>query len=201
MRRRYRMRERAAQVTATRDRIVDATIALYTDVGISATTLRAVGVRADVAPATLRNHFPTRNDLDLAIIQRLTAGVVLPDRSIFDGAASLRERLSRLIQAGGTFTDDASRLFRMWLREPMLTAPWIEQGAKYGAMWDELIREALGPLADDTEAITVLRAVIHPVFFQSVRGGTRSTDQAAALVTAVVSPWFAARARRPTRST
>lgn len=195
----YRLGEREAQVQATRDRIVNAAIELYSEVGISATTMREIGVRADVAPGTLRNHFPTRDDLDRAMVERLTAAVALPDVSIFEGARSMEERLARVIQAGAVFMDQAGPVYRMWLREPMLTAPWIEKGTEYGARWTELMRAALGSLADDDDAMTVLRSVLHPEFFERIRAARRSTDEASALVTAVVVPWFAARARAAAR--
>jgi len=60
--------------------------------------------------------------------------------------------------------------------------------------------EALAATADDAEAMAMLRAVIQPEFFDGVRAGTRSTDDAAALVTAVVVPWFAARLRDSARA-
>lgn len=191
----YRLGERATQMEATRARIVDAAIELYTEVGISASTMAELAARADVAPNTLRNHFPTRDLLDRAMIERLTADVPLPDRSIFEGARSIEERLARVIRAGGVFLEQAHGLYRMWLREKMLTQPWLEKGAEYGARWDELMRVALGPLADDDEAMVVLRAVIQPGFFDSLRADGRSMDAAAALATAVVGPWFAERAR------
>lgn len=197
MPRRHRLGERTAQVQATRDRIIEAAIELYTEVGISAATMREIGVRADVAPGTLRNHFVTRSELDRAMVERLTADVTLPDPSIFDGARSMEERLARVIRAGGVFMEQARRLYRMWLREPMLIDPWSTKGAEYGARWDELMRMALGPLADDEEAMAVLRAVIHPEFFDSIRARKRSSDEASALVTAVVVPWFTARTREP----
>jgi len=199
MPRRYRLGERrGAQMQTTRDRIVDAAIELYLEVGISAATTREIGVRADVAPGTLRNHFRAREDLDRAMVERMTSEIPLPDTSIFDGASSIEERLARIIRAGGTFMDQASRLYRMWLREPMLSGPWAEKGAEYGARWDELMRTALGPLADDEEALAILRAALHPDFFASVRAGKRSMADASALVAAVVTPWFAARARDST---
>jgi AcrR family transcriptional regulator len=191
----YRLGQRAAQLQATRDRIVDAAIELYTEVGISAATMREIGVRADVAPGTLRNHFPRRDDLDRAMIERMASEVRLPDLTIFDGARSIEERLARVVRAAGVFVEQGRRLYRMWLSEPMLTAPWIEKGAEYGTRWEELMRTALGPLADDERAMAVLRATIHPQFFDSIRAGKGSMDEAAALVTAVVVPWFAARAR------
>lgn len=192
----YRMGERTTQLQATRERILDAAIELYTEVGISATTMSEIAARADVVPGTLRNHFPTRDALDRAMVERLTATIPLPDHSIFEGARTIEERLGRVIQAGGDFIEQARGLYRMWLREKMLTTPWVEKGAEYGARWDELMRTALGPLADDEEAMAVLRAVIQPEFFDSIRAGTMSTEAASALVTAVVGPWFADRDRR-----
>jgi AcrR family transcriptional regulator len=195
MPRSYRLGERTAQVQATRDRIVEAAVELYTEVGISAATMREIGVRADVAPGTLRNHFAAREDLDRAMVERLTAGLQLPDLSIFDGALTIEDRLERVIRAGAVFMEQGRRLYRMWLREPMLAGPWAAKGSEYGARWDELMRTALGPLADDEDAMAILRAVIHPSFFDSVRAGRRSTGEASALVTALVVPWFGARVR------
>jgi len=197
----YRLGVRAAQIQATRARIVEAAIELYTEVGISAATLREVGRRADVAPGTLRNHFPTREALERAMVQQLTAAAPLPDLSIFDGARSMEDRLERLIRVAGTFLDQAQPMYRMWLREPMVSGPWAETGAAYGARWDELIRAALGPLADDVEATAIVRAVMEPTFFESLRAGGRTTEEVSALVTALIVPWFVVRsASAPRRS-
>lgn len=207
----YRLGERARQMHATRERIVEAAVELYIEKGISSTTIREIGVRADVAPGTLRSHFPSRESLERAMVERLTAEAPLPDASLFEGARTISQRLERLICAGGRFLDGAQRLYRMSLREPMLTGPWAEKGAEYGARWNELMRIALGPLADDDDAIAVLRGVLEPAFFEQVRGGKRTTDQAAMLITAAIVPWYrqreadavrrvAARARRSRRS-
>ena len=190
----YRLGKRAGQMQATRARIVEAAIELYIEVGISGTTMRQVGIRADVAPGTLRSHFPTRRALDEAMVERVTAEIPLPDDSLFDGADSLEERVRRLIVATGRFLDRADRLYRMWLREPMLTSPWTETGAAYGARWDALQRIALGPLGDDPDARAVVRAVMEPPFFDSIRGGTRTTADASTLIAEAIVPWLAARA-------
>lgn len=194
MPRTYRMGQRETQFNATRDRILEAAIDLYSEVGISAATMREIGLRADVAPGTLRNHFPTREDLDRAMVERMAAEITLPELSLFDGAATVEERLRRLLQVGGVFLDQGRRLYRMWLREPMLTAPWSEKGAEFGRRWDQLMRTALGELADDEEAMAVLRSVLHPQFFDALRAGRRSTDEAASLIAELVVPWVADRA-------
>jgi AcrR family transcriptional regulator len=189
----YRLGARAAQMQATRDRIVEAAIELYTEQGISRTTLRQVGERADVAPGTLRNHFASRADLERAMVERLTAEAPLPDAWILDGAQSIGERIERLMLATGRFLDRASRLYRMWLREPMLTGPWSVAGQSYGTRWAELTRIALGPLAADEEATALVQAISQPAFFQGIRAGRRSTDEAARLISHVVAGWFEAR--------
>lgn len=199
MPRTYRLGEREARIQATRERIIEAAAELYVEVGISAATLRAIGERADVAQGTMRNHFRSREDLDQALVTHLTSTIRLPKPSMFDGARSIEERVERLIRAGGTFIDEARQVYAMWLREPMLTGPWAEKGAEFGRHWDDLMRAALGSIADADEALAVLRAVIHPSFFDNLRVGGRSTEDAAALATAVVAPWFAALERSQAR--
>jgi AcrR family transcriptional regulator len=194
MPRRYRLGEREVQMRATRHRIVEAAIELSIEVGISHATMRQVGLRADVAPGTLRNHFPSRRALEEAMVEQLAAEGPLPDASIFDGAGSLEERVGRLLLVTGTFIDRAGRLYRMWLREPMLASPWTEAGARYGARWAELQRLALGQLADDEDVQAVFRMIMAPPSFDALRGETRSTEEASALITAAVVPWLLARA-------
>jgi AcrR family transcriptional regulator len=191
--RRYRLGERAASIRATRDRILAAAMALYAEIGISRATLREIGTRADVAPGTLRSHFPTRVDLDRAIVDRLAALAPLPEPAIFHGATGIADRIARLMHAGAVFSEQARPLYRMWLREPMLTAPWAEKGAEYGSRWNALMRAALGPLADDGDAMAVVRAAIHPQFFESLRVGGRSGDDAASLAAEVVTSWLVER--------
>jgi AcrR family transcriptional regulator len=187
------MGERIARVEATRERIVEAAIELYAELGISGTTMRLLALRADVAPGTLRNHFGSREVLDRALIERLGTEAPLPELSMFEGAGSVAERLRRLIRVTGTFMDQSARIQKMWLRERMLTPVWIEAGATYGARWDQLFRSALGPLADDPDAMAMIRAVLEPSFFEHVRGDTRTTTEVSDLIASVITPWFAQR--------
>lgn len=196
----YRLGEREARIRATRDRILDAAIDLYAEVGISAATFTEIGLRADVAPGTLRSHFPTRDALDRAMVDRLASEVDLPDASIFDGARSIEARLARLLRAGAVFSEQGRRLHRMWLREPMLTPAWLEKGDEFGSRWEMLVRATLGPLAEDEDALAVLRATIHPDFFDRLRGGVRTPEEAAALAAAALAPWFRRRSRRAARA-
>jgi AcrR family transcriptional regulator len=195
MPRTYRLGRRSAQKGRTRTRIVEAAIDLYIELGVSRTTMQQVARSADVAPGTLRNHFPSRDELDRAIVDCALAEMQAPDLSIYDGLTTVGERLTRLSRETGAFLDRAGRWYRMWLREPMVTGVWAEAGAAYGARWDRLFREALGRLADDADAMAMLRAMMHPTFFEAVRSGQRSTDETANLIAAALTPWLEAGGR------
>lgn len=195
MPRTYRLGKRSAQKDLTRTRIVEVAIELYMELGLTRTTMLEVARRADVAPGTLRNHFPSREDLDRAIVDQALAEMQAPDLAIYDGLATIGTRLARLCRQTGAFLDRAGRWYRMWLRESMVTGVWAEAGAAYGARWDKLFREALGPLADDADAMAILRATMHPTFFEAVGSGRRSTDETADLIAALLTPWLEARLR------
>lgn len=186
------MGERARLLSATRERILEAAIELFTERGRSLTTLRDVGLRADVAPGTLRNHFRSRDVLEAAVVERLTDEAWLPPLTMFDGARSMDDRIHRLLDETGMFLDRAARLYRMWLREPMLDGVWSEAGARYGAHWEQVMRRALGPLAGDGLSMTVLRAFSQPAFFDAVRAGG-PTAQAAELAADLILPWLKTR--------
>lgn len=197
MPRRYKLGQRADQMAITRARIVQAAVELYTERGISATTMKDIAERADVAPGTVANHFSTREDLDRAIVERAVADMASPDPSIFEGCATLAERLAVICREAGVFLERAAPWYRMWLREPMLGGPWDEAGAAAGARWDALFRATLGPLADDVEAMVVLRASMTPGYYDAVRSGVgtghataRSTEETAELIAAVLTAWL-----------
>jgi len=54
----YQMGKRAESAAQTRQRIVQATMALHRDRGIAATTMKDIAARADVGIGTLYHHFP-----------------------------------------------------------------------------------------------------------------------------------------------
>jgi AcrR family transcriptional regulator len=61
--RRYTQTKRAARQAATRDRIVQATLALHEEVGPRATTVSAIAERAGVQRLTVYRHFPDETAL------------------------------------------------------------------------------------------------------------------------------------------
>src|SRR5215472_1513564 len=75
------MRRRAEQIGQTRQRIVDAAVALHGSVGPAATTVAAIAERAGVTRLTVYRHFPDDDALFAACSAQWTSGQHLPDPS------------------------------------------------------------------------------------------------------------------------
>lgn len=94
----YRLRERAAQQEATRQRIIEATADLHATVGPAATTVSAVAERAGVQRLTVYRHFPDEAGLFAACAGYNAARHPPPDpalwRAIPQGPARAEAALS-----------------------------------------------------------------------------------------------------------
>lgn len=64
--RKYELKKRAERQLETRQRIVEATVALHTELGPSRTTVSAIADRARVQRHTVYAHFPDERELTLA---------------------------------------------------------------------------------------------------------------------------------------
>lgn len=98
-RRPYRLGKRAEAAAATRRRIVEATLRVHDDQGISNTSIRDVADRAGVAPATVLNHFPRMGDLIRACGQLSDALFPMPTAAVLVGARDAAERVRRAARA------------------------------------------------------------------------------------------------------
>ncbi len=137
----------------TRDRILDCAEALFAERGLAGTAVRDIAREAGLTPASLYNHFPGKQALYEAVLERgvvplieLLEGLPSADPSPerIDAAIdavmahmSRHPRLPRLVQhealTGGAYL---ARLGRSWMR------PLIEQGVSAmkqsaGLSWEE----------------------------------------------------------------
>src|SRR4051794_15376570 len=98
--RRYEAKERARRQEATRQRIVDATVALHREVGPARTTIAEVARRASVGRVTVYNHFPDDVSLLAACSAHFVASHPPPDpgawAAIADPEARLRTALEQV---------------------------------------------------------------------------------------------------------
>jgi AcrR family transcriptional regulator len=104
--RKYELKERAAKQEATRQRIVDATVALHREVGPARTTISAVAERAGVQRLTVYRHFPDEAALIGACASDWQAAHPVPDpgrwNEIKDPEARLRTALGELYRYYGS---------------------------------------------------------------------------------------------------
>jgi AcrR family transcriptional regulator len=89
----YRMSRRAERVEATRRRIVQAAVALHSELGIVRTTISAVAERAGVQRLTVYSHFPDETTMVLACRSHWIAANPLPDMG---GWAPISDPVARL---------------------------------------------------------------------------------------------------------
>ena len=105
-RRRYRLGRRAEAASATQRRIVEATLAVHDEQGISATSVRDIAERAGVAPSTVLHHFPVMDDLIRACGELSQRLLPMPTESVLAGSSGAFERVRRMAQAMFEWWDD-----------------------------------------------------------------------------------------------
>jgi AcrR family transcriptional regulator len=91
----YELKLRAERQGQTRQRIVDATIALHTTLGPARTTISAIAERAGVQRHTVYSHFPDERALGLACSGCHAERYPLPDATEWRSLADPEQRLRR----------------------------------------------------------------------------------------------------------
>ena len=193
MPRSYSLGKRAEAVAATRQRIMDAALALYQEQGIAAITMHDVARRADVAPGTVANHFGSAQTLAAEAGQLLLTDLRLPPTAVFDGADSIADRVRILARELSAFFKRSEPWFQVWRREPGSFAAWAEVEERYYREFADLIRAAVGPLADDPEVVLIGATLIAPPVLDSLQAMGRSSEEAADLVASILVAWLARR--------
>ena len=89
-------RERKKQ--ETRDRIVTASLALFTKHGIEGSTIDDIALAADVGKGTIYNYFRTKNDIVVAFLMDIEREVQREIPHLAHGRGSLKSVLTSLIQ-------------------------------------------------------------------------------------------------------
>jgi AcrR family transcriptional regulator len=194
MPRSYRLGRRAETQAETRARIVAAATVIYRDQGMAAASNLAIARAADVAPATVRNHFPDPGDLAAAVLEGVIAGLRPPSAEIFAGAVGIRERVARLGDALVEFNVRSEPWWEVFTREPALTEAWAGGAEWYSRHVDGLYRQAIEPLGSDDTAVAVVTAVVGTPFYYALRGQGFPPEQAMDIGVELAVPWLEARA-------
>ena len=189
----YQLGKRAGPKAETRARIVAAAAALYRDRGMAAATTTAIAQAADVAPATVRNHFPEPADLAGEVFAAALEELQPPSQAIFDGVDGLDARIRALALELAAFYERSEPWWLAYQRDHELINAWSEGVDRYYRDIENLMQTSLGPLSTDETAVAVLSAVIGPPTFFALRARGMSSAAAAELTVDLVVPWLVAR--------
>ena len=190
MPRAYNLGRRAAPKADVRARIVAAAKAIYLERGLAAASNLAIARAADVAPATVRNHFPDAGELPRAVFEAVLEELQVPTPAIFEGASDLPTRLTRLAEALAAFYERSEPWWRAYEREPELVNAWGGGVDAYYADIEHLMRLALGDLGDDEQSLAVVSSVIGPPTFFALRSRGLAADDAVRLSLELALPWL-----------
>jgi AcrR family transcriptional regulator len=115
--RKYELKQRAAEMAETRRRITQAAVELHGTVGPARTTVSAVAERAGVQRHTVYRHFPTEAELYGACSAHWLAVNPLPDPAAWRGVGDPRERLARALDELYAYYERAESMLGNVLRD------------------------------------------------------------------------------------
>ena len=187
-RRSYRLGRRAEAAEETRRRIVEATSRLHAERGIADTSMKDIAERAGVSVGTVYHHFPTYPDAIAACGAYTAEQVPAPTEAIYDGAATRRERIERLVEA----------LFDYYERIPALAS--VRRDRHIAEVLDEVVEQeadnrltlaarAIGALKRDRQSALVA-ALVDLDVYRALRRQAFNTTRAAERIAALLNGWL-----------
>ncbi len=187
------MDKRKAAVQETRQRIVEATLALHAEKGIFGTSWQDIAHRADVSVGTVYKHFPSLDELVPAcgeLMYAITGPPSLEDAPrIFAGADSTEERLGRLISELFDFYERGAPYIETDFQERQLPAV-VEWEAYMRSIIAGLVREALVSAGPDERTVQAVSALLDFSTFKSFLDRDIPKEQAAKTMGEVLLCWI-----------
>jgi AcrR family transcriptional regulator len=187
------MDKRKAAVEETRQRILEATLALHSEKGIFGTSWQDIAKRADVSVGTVYKHFPSLDELVPAcgeLMYAITRPPSLEDApQIFAGANSLEERLERLVSELFDFYERGASYIETDFQERQLPAV-REWEAYMRATIAGLVREALIPAGPDERTVQAVSALLDFYTFKSFLDREIPKEQAAKTINELLLCWI-----------
>jgi AcrR family transcriptional regulator len=121
--RKLKLKQRAAHMAETRQRITEATYELHRSVGMAQTTISAIAARAGVQRLTVYHHFPREQELFQACISHGMALDPPPDPALWRERADPGERLRPgLLELYGWYRRNEALLLN-WQRDLPVVLP------------------------------------------------------------------------------
>ena len=198
--RKYELKQRAAEMAETRRRITEAAVGLHGTVGPARTTLSAIAKRAGVQRHTVYRHFPTETDLFGACSSHFFTTNPWPDLAPWRAIGDPQERLAHALAELYAYYEGTEPMFSNVLRDAQL----VDALRPTIVPFEDYLAEAAEILAADWPASGRRRRVLaaalrHAVDFQTWRSLTADNQitrtEAVELVTALVEAAAATRHR------
>lgn len=172
--RKYEQTRRAEQQAETRQRIVEAMVALHRDVGPARTTISAIAERAGVERLTVYRHFADESAMFQACSAHFITEIGQPDPAAWEGVSEPAERLRAALLA---FYDYYRRGEDM-LAHVHRDVPQLPALAVVMAPWDafvDAVRDGLleGWAAPAPVQPQLVAAVAHALRFETWRSLAR----------------------------
>ena len=191
--RKYSMDKRKAAVQETRQRILEATLALHSQKGIFGTSWQDIARRADVSVGTVYKHFPSLDELVPAcgeLMYAITQPPSLEDAPrIFEGARSLEERLERLIEELFGFYERGAPYIETDFQERQL--PEVREWEAYMLTTIAgLVREAFVPARPDEVTVQAVSALLDFSVFKSFMNRDIPKERAAKTIKEGLLCWI-----------
>lgn len=114
--RKYELKKRAVKKRRTRERIVEATVALHQEIGPGATTISGIAERAGVQRLTVYRHFPTERDL-LAACSSSFINRHPPPNPVADETLGADEQTRAVLQAFYQYYQETSEMWASIYRD------------------------------------------------------------------------------------
>ena len=191
MKRTYELKKRAERQAQTRERIVEAAVALHRERGVADTTVTEIAKRAGVQRLTVYNHFPDDDALIEGCSGHWAALHPLPDAGAWMAVDGLEERLRAALRDIYSYYDETEEMTEKFLRD----ASRIQAlGDLLDRTWHPYFREARDVVARASGTRRpprrLLAAIALALDFQTwrtlVRASGLSTDEAVDIVSAAV---------------
>jgi len=190
--RKYELKQRAAEMAETRLRITEAAVELHGTIGPARTTMSAVAEQAGVQRHTLYRHFPTEADLFGACSAHYTAANPLPDQEPWRAIGDPRQRLARALDDLYAYYEQTEPMFSKVIRDAELVdaiPPVLAPRLAYFAEAAEIL--AAGWPTRGRQRSVLEAALRHAIDFQTwcslTRDGRITRAEAVSLGVALVA--------------
>jgi AcrR family transcriptional regulator/DNA-binding transcriptional ArsR family regulator len=188
------------EVDPTREQIIENTLELHMSQGIQATTWAEIADKSGFPIETVRELFPTQEDLVRSCGEHFMEGLHLPPADqapeLFADAPSGDERIRRLV---GTFFDVYERGadgIAVARRERTDLQVLDESMEELDNSFDAIVVEAVRPLSPDSSSVASLRALTDLEVWRSLREQGATPEAAVEQASGAVERWLEAQPAR-----